>query len=418
MTLNLAILIIFVILQRFFGAPAFSELLFLTYGIILALGSIAMVNAYRPVQYYAKIAWIGTLLTILVTVIIPTIGLMQLRQTYGPASGAVHDDPIQIEAAMDFLQHGRNPYVEDYTQTDMVAWSTGFQYGITNPAIYHVIALPGHLLLSMPFYLTIHGLTGWFDERIVYLLAYLMVLFLASRIGRNSVERLRTLILIGLNPLAITFLMFGRNDVLVFALLLATFLLLHRRHLGWAFGVLAAACTVKLFAWVFVPFVLAYALGMSGGRSFIDGWRRLAKPLLLFGAIVLVVIGPFAAWNLPAFYDDIVRYTNGTSPTSYPINGLGFSTMLLAAGAIDRPTDVYPFWIFQLLTVGPLLWFTLPRLWRSPRLSLAIFSATFTLLVGMFFSRFMNDNYIALVFLLAAAGYSIWLTEAHWKQTD
>jgi uncharacterized membrane protein len=222
----------------------------------------------------------------------------------------------------------------------------------------------------------------------------------------------------GLNPLVARFFILGRNDVLFFAFLLASFYLLFQRRTTWSFAMLAIACTIKLFAWAFVPFLLSQAIGQARTSSLSQSFRHLQRPLVIFAIIFVAIIGPFAIWNLPAFYDDIIRYTSGTSPTSYPINGLGISTMFLAAGIIKQPTDAYPFWIFQLLTVGPLLWFTLPRIVRRPQLSTTILVGTFTLFVAMFFSRFMNDNYIGLVLLLATAGFGFRQLEANWKQPE
>jgi len=408
MRLNAALAIAAVIAYDFSGAAIFSELRLLGYAVVLVLGTILVFDMFKPqAALLARAVWISTAVLILVLAVIPQIGLMQLRQQYGSASGAVHDDPIQNEAAIQFLLEGRNPYVENFDQTDLVEWSKDFPYGIENPSIYHVIALPGHLLISALLYLPIEGLTGFFDQRIVYLLAYLAALLIASRIGKNSEHRLRSVLLIGLSPIVLPFFILGRNDIFVFSMLVASFFFLIRNRIGWSTAFLAIACTIKLFAWVFVPFFIAYLYGRSSGRTLKTRIQTLLRPAAIFAAITIAVVGPFLAWNADAFFDDTIRYSNGTSPTSYPINGLGLSVILMRLGVIQGPTDYYPFWIFQLVFVGPLLWLLLPRLARSPRPSAYVYTATFVLFVLMFFSRFMNDNYLGLFGLLAAAGYGL-----------
>lgn len=411
MKLSIGIAVAFVITKVLIGGQEFLDVALLTFAIVFGLIVFSLFDAFRPrPKVFNQVAWIGVLLLILFTVIVPTIGFVSLRHANGPATN-VHDNPIQIEAAIDFLLHAKNPYVETYYNTPLAEWNGGMVHGITNPALDHVIALPGHLIMSLLARLPMHALFGFYDERMFYLIVFILMLWLASRLGKSSEHRLRSVVLLGLNPLLVPFLIFGRNDVLVFTVLLAAFLCLADKR-----GILAAflfglACTVKLFAVAFAPAFLVVLIAQAKGMNLSDRLRASIVPVLVCALTFLALILPFVLWNPSAFYDDVIRYTNGTSATSYPIVGYGLSKMLLNLGVIRTQTDSYPFWILQTIAVVPLLVLFLPKLARKPSASLMVFVGTFILFTFMFFSRFMNDNYFGLVSLLAFAGYGFSLRE-------
>ncbi len=56
-------------------------------------------------------------LIVALTVFLPSLKLVLLRQQSGPASYSHDGGVIQTEATIDYLLAGRNPYVEDYVNT-------------------------------------------------------------------------------------------------------------------------------------------------------------------------------------------------------------------------------------------------------------------------------------------------------------
>lgn len=410
MRFNIALLVGFVFLRKFIGNSDFLDASLLRYVVVFVIGTIAILDLFhsRP-KLLAMTAWIGTGALVLFAVIVPMIGMMSLRQAGGPAV-AVHDDPIQQEEAVKFLLQGKNPYVEDYTQTPLADWSGGTIFGMQNPALFHVIALPGHIILSTILQVPLHAVFGFFDERFLYLLAYFVSLFVVSRIGRTGAEKLRWVILIGLNPLIVPYLVDGRNDILVFSLLATAWLLFQRNRRRWGIAIFALACCVKLFAWLFLPFVVAMLIGRARGASLWQRFRSLLPEAGIFAGITTLIILPFLIWNPSAFIDDIIRYANGTSVTSYPINGIGWSSFLVMFGVVKNTTDYYPFWIGQAIVTIPLLVLLLPRLIKRPSVGLMVISGTFTLVVFVWFARFFNDNYVGLFALLGITGLAL-LTE-------
>ena len=59
----------------------------------------------------------------------------------------IHDMPLQLESAIQFLLSGKNPYATTYFGTSLELW----HYSDTevNPALYHFVMMPWYLLLSL-----------------------------------------------------------------------------------------------------------------------------------------------------------------------------------------------------------------------------------------------------------------------------
>jgi hypothetical protein len=134
-----------------------------------------------------------------------TILLINLRHLGGPLSYAHDGGVIQTEITVDYFLNGLNPYVEDYVNTPMAEW--GFDEYRT--ALYHYPYLPWTFVFSAPFYLLSRALTGWFDQRMVYLPLFALTLILAQRLVQQPREKLVTLAMIGLNPMLAVSVIFG-----------------------------------------------------------------------------------------------------------------------------------------------------------------------------------------------------------------
>ena len=319
---------------------------------------------------------------------------------------------IQTEATIDYLLQGRNPYVEDYLKTPMAEWGIGE----FRTALYHYPYLPWTFLFSAPFKLLSERVLGWYDQRFVYLLLFAVLLLLAPGLTRRRDAKLLLVMLIGLNPLMGSDLIYGQNDSFVLAWLGISLWLWGRGQRagaarGWvwaAAAVFGLACASKPTVWFLAPFYLLLLAGGAPGRS-LAASGRLAETgrrrgLAGRALAVLVIVGPYFLWNPAAMIDDVWAWANGTSATVYQIWGWGASNLLLATGRVANRFVYWPFWIPQLLLSLPLLLALLWRQVRSNTLDRALWGYALFLSVFFFFSRFMNENYLGYILALLALG--------------
>lgn len=383
--------------------------------IVLALGCLLaywlvdeFVAAERP-RFRIKLILIWTI--VLLTVFGPSLKLTLLRHDNGPASYSHDGGVIQTEATIDYLLQGRNPYVEDYLDTPMAEW------GISEfrTALYHYPYLPWTFLFSAPFRLFSDAAIGWYDQRFVYLILFGMTLLLLPGLAHRRMHKLLSVMVIGLNPLLGSDLIYGQNDSFVLAWLVLSLWLWRRGRKsragrGWTWAAAAAyglACASKPTAWFLAPFLLVWAAG--GDAS--DVWRhpvawlkravRAGWPAL---AITALIIGPYALWNPAAMVDDVWAWANGTSATAYQIWGWGASNLLLAFDGVTSRFAYWPFWLPQLLIAFPLM---LALLWRQARdnsTGRALWNYGLLLFVFFFVSRFMNENYLGYILAVLAVG--------------
>jgi hypothetical protein len=348
---------------------------------------------------------------VLLTVFGPSLKLTLLRHDNGPASYSHDGGVIQTEATIDYLLRGRNPYVEDYLDTPMAEW------GISEfrTALYHYPYLPWTFLFSAPLRLLSDAAIGWYDQRFVYLILFGMTLLLLPGLTHGRMHKLLLVMLIGLNPLLGSDLIYGQNDSFVLSWLVLSLWLWRRgRKSGagrvWDWAAAAAyglACASKPTAWFLAPFLLVLA---AGGDA-TDVWRhpvawlkravRVGWPAL---AIAALIIGPYALWNPAAMVDDVWAWANGTSATAYQIWGWGASNLLLAFGGVTSRFAYWPFWLPQLLIAFPLM---LALLWRQARdnsAGRALWNYGLFLFVFFFVSRFMNENYLGYIVAVLAVG--------------
>ncbi|MGQ9794012.1 MAG: hypothetical protein ACUVSF_10065 [Anaerolineae bacterium] len=339
-----------------------------------------------------------------------------LRHISTPAAYAHDGGVIQTEVTIQYLLAGINPYVADYRSTPMAEWGTEYR-----TALDHYPYLPWTFLFSAPFYLTSSAVIGWFDQRVVYLLLFALTLVLACCLVRSASSRLSLLIVLGLNPILASDVIFGQNDSFVLFWIVLGFWLLQKAeaHPGngcsqglWhslsmiAFGL---ACASKPTAWFLVPFIIGYQWRTMlpsptyvAYRSIKQGFISILGVIHRLWPLVLtfaVIIGPWFVWHPAAMIEDIWCWSSGTSETSYQIRGWGFSNFVLALGLVPSRLAYWPFWIVELVIAAPLLAIGLWRLWRNPG-SAVVLQGYAILLTGFLYgSRFLNENYLG--FLLA-----------------
>src|SRR5439155_275193 len=85
---------------------------------------------------------------------------------------------------------------------------------------------------------------------------------------------------------------------------------------------------------------------------------------------------------------------------AYPMSGFGLSALLVALG-IFRPSDYFPFGVFQLAALAPLIWIALRALSIRPTLGRFIGFYTSAFFAFAFLARFFAHNYVATLVALA-----------------
>lgn len=374
---------------------------------LFVVGVVALAYPLRDLRGGARFTprarWAHFATLVLLFVVIPTIAAMVLRATGQPYT-YIHDGALMAEEAARKLLAGKNPYSVDYLDTPLFYWPM-----INNPALYHFTYFPLLFLVTVPPLVVLQPYLGWYDERVLFLPAFLGCIVVGALLVRGTPRRIALSAALALNPQLFPFVVEGRNDafVLLFVLLAAFFLRSERRVLAGL--ALAVAVGTKLHAAVFVPFVAVYLLARARPRTVGEAWRALAPAALPFTLVTLVTFVPFLVWDWRGFYDDIVAYNVGASAWSYPISGIGFSMLLHAAGIIPYRSAEFPFWGFQLMAAIPVSLITLRRVWRQPTTTTLLVGYAATLLAFLFFGRYFQTSYLG--YIAAAATSALFLGE-------
>ncbi|MCP4363657.1 MAG: DUF2029 domain-containing protein [Chloroflexi bacterium] len=311
----------------------------------------------------------------------------------------MHDGAYQVEMALERLTNGDNPYAASYNDSIMLLWN--LETGV-NPAVEHLIYLPGLLLLSMPFQAVTTAVLGFYDQRLLYLLAFVIVIFILPTIVQKPMYKLALIVGIGLNPWVAKPVAVGMNDIMIILCLLIAAVLLHKKHPYWAAIILGLACTMKQSAWLITPFfLLAIYLAAPPEKR----WRQVITAVALIALMMIIIIGPLALWDLPAFIDDTFAYASGTaSSLNYPIRGYTLGRLLVVFETVASDQDTYPFWRWQLLFGLPVLALSLYYQWRQHTLPAMFLAASFFIFALGFVSRYFQYNYVGFVVTLAFLG--------------
>ncbi|MFH1900156.1 MAG: hypothetical protein ABIJ83_02715 [Patescibacteria group bacterium] len=321
-----------------------------------------------------------------------------------------HDGALQMEEAAKYLLHGENPYTRDYFGTPLEELWGGkvnivLEEGLENPALYHFIMLPWHLFFSIPFYLISMLAFGWYDQRVIYILLFALSLLIAYKIPKKKSDKLLYLIIFAFNPIFVSHFSGGTNDIFVFFWVIWSIYLLKINKISWSALVLGLAVASKHSAWFIVPFYFLYLFLKQKEIFFLDKCKLVLKQTKWFWIAVVLLFGFFIIWDFGAFFEDIYKYPAGALATSYPINGMGFSVFLVAAGFIKSCRDYFPFIIIQLMAGIPLFYFLVKAQIKNNNLSQVMFNYGLFLFVFLFFSRFFHGNYIAYLSLIFMSAY-------------
>src|SRR5207249_44498 len=295
-------------------------------------------------------------------VIVPTIASIVLRETGKPYS-YIHDGALMVEEAARKHLHGMNPSVADYLDTPLFYWPM-----INNPALYHLTYFPFMFLVTVPFVWLFDHVGIFWDQRYLYLPAYVATLcvvpFLIPRRGEpphplgvhdgDMRARLALTAIVALNPQLLPFVVEGRNDFFVLLPLFGAVLLLQRERRTLASLAFAVAGAAKLHALFILPFVAVYLVATRRPRTVGEAWSALWRPAWPAALVLAATFVPFLVNDFAAFYDDVVRYNAGGAAWTYPISGMGFSALLLALGVIEYRQADFPFAAVEIAVAAPI----------------------------------------------------------------
>ncbi|MDD5290330.1 MAG: hypothetical protein PHT40_04015 [Patescibacteria group bacterium] len=325
----------------------------------------------------------------------------------------VHDNIQQMEPAVEFLLQGKNPYAENYFKTELAksAYIMTTQGQVfLNPALYHVIKLPFHILASVPVHFLAKAAVGFYDERMTYLILFILSLFALFALPNDRRHKFALTAFYAFNPLFLNFLVSGRDDVFVLSWLIFTFYFLKKDKILLSSLMLALACTAKHSAWFLVPFYYTYLYfrvipHSLPHQSALKVILQLSKRTYLLPIIFLLIMLPFILWNPLAFYQDTIAYPAGTLITSYPINGYGLSVLFYKLGLVKSLTDYLPLWVIQIPITLLLFYLFIKKQIQDNSLARMIGSYAILILVYWLFSRFFHDNYVGFVSQLLLSAY-------------
>jgi len=353
--------------------------------------------AFTPRQRAIHLASI-----VAVFVVIPTLASILLRETGKPYT-YIHDGALMIEWAARKLLLGQNPYVADYLDTPLYYWPM-----VNNPALYHLTYFPFLFLITTPFVWLFDKVGIFWDQRYLYLPAYIATLAVVPLLARRVDNRLALVALIALNPQLFPFVVEGRNDFFVLLFLFAGLVLLQRERRTLGPLAIAIAAAAKLHAVFIMPFVAVWLLATRRPRTLREAWDALWGPLWPATLFLAITFLPFLINDFAAFYDDVVRYNAGGAAWTYPISGMGFSAILLALGVIEFRQADFPFAAIEIAVATPIALWWMWKLWKRPTLATLLTGYALTLLAFLFFGRYFQGNYLG--YILAVATPALFLT--------
>jgi len=330
-----------------------------------------------------------------VFVVIPTLASIVLRETGKPYT-YIHDGALMIEWAARKLLLGQNPYVADYLDTPLYYWPM-----VNNPALYHLTYFPFLFLVTTPFVWFFDKVGLFWDQRYLYLPAYLATLALVPLLARRVDHRLALVALVGLNAQLFPFVAEGRNDFIVLLPLFAGIALLQRERRTLGALAIAVAAAAKLHAVFIMPFVAVWLVATRKPRTLREAWDALWPPLWPATLFLAITFLPFLINDFAAFYDDVVRYNAGGAAWTYPISGMGFSALLLAVGVIEFRQADFPFAAIEIAVAAPIALWWMRKLWKRPTLDTLLTGYALTLLAFLFFGRYFQGNYLGYILAVA-----------------
>ncbi len=253
----------------------------------------------------------------------------------------ISDSALQIEIAGRYLLLGKNPYKENFIKTDLAKWEYKDSLGNSNnPALYHLLYPPFLVYISAIGYRVFSQAFGFFDIRIIYLTAFLSIVFLPFIKYKKHMSRLLFLVFVALQPLFLSIVISGYTDVVVLALLLWSVYFLEKKKYPLSATLLGIAFATKQTAWFALPVIFIYL------------WKKqrvsLGRFIGISSIVALFLYAPFLLWDWRVFVDSIFLSFGSSGVQMMPISGYGLGVLLLALGKISNIYSTYPFWLWQI----------------------------------------------------------------------
>lgn len=366
------------------------------------------INKEAYIYVIHKLLVVSLLISVSATILV-TISLINKRLHTAPYEFA-HDGVIQTEEAVKMLLRGENPYTENYFNTPLAEWGDIGDPPITNPALYHLAYMPFSFIFSVPFFLAGNFFLGWFDERLVLIFSFLLVVALILKWpGKPFSTKTLFITALTMNPWFFFYFIEGRNDIFVLSWIILSIYFLQLEKFKQSSLALAFAVASKQTSWFLLPFYFAYLYyNESPKTAFSQKIKNIFLKTRVFFATAALIIVPFLIWDYNSFIDDIFRYSNGTAAYSYPIGGgggsgslnLGFSQLVLKLHLVSSPSDYWPFWIPQAIVCLPLLYVLLKLQKKNNSLGQMVFNFSLLLTGFWSFARFFNNNYLGFLIIL------------------
>jgi len=322
----------------------------------------------------------------------------------------VHDSVVLTEAATKFLSEGRNFYQENYYDTPYAIYK-GIFYDVNgprhdNPAMTQYPYLPFIPVFSLPLYHLFSNLFGFFDERFVHLLLFLILLPILWQLPKKKENKILFFYTFCFNPFFLIFFVAGYNDIFVFFWLILCLYFLRRKIFLPSAVALALACAAKQSAWLILPFYFFYIYyHQDNSQSVSQKFFGVIKKIWPFLVVFLIIFAPFALWGLNDLIDDIYRKEAGTASLSYPISGLGLSFILLKLKLVKTAWDYFPFWIFQIFLGLPGLLILIKVQKRINTVWYIFFAYGLFLFVFWYFSRYFHDSHFGFLTMILISAF-------------
>lgn len=328
------------------------------------------------------------------------VGTAIIDRSRGSPVLGVHDIILQQEAAMRYLLQGKNPYKETYFGTPVEQ----FHYAeVTkddvNPALYHFVMPPWYLLFPFSFYFISIPIAGYFDGRFALLFTMVLLLIFLFRWFKNKTIGNIAMIITALSPATVDYFIEGRSDMFALSWLIISLYFLEKKRILISALFFGLALLSKQTIWFAIPIYFTYVWLYKQKNI-----KKVMRPLIIAGAVVLVIAGPFLWWDPKAFFDSVIIYLSGGSKTSYPISGYGLSMVLYSFGVIKDRHEYYPFIYWQLAFGLPVLVASLVWLSRKLSMSRLLIGYAVTLSVIWYTSRYFNNSHLAYLSSVFALG--------------
>ncbi|NMC51867.1 hypothetical protein GYA54_04035 [Candidatus Kuenenbacteria bacterium] len=157
-------------------------------------------------------------LFIVIFVVVGTAFITEINNRSQGAPVFVHDNILQVEPAIQMLLQGKNPYIENYFGTELEDFPFVNDHLLVNPALYHCIKLPFHLVFSTPFYLFFNNTIHFFDERLVYIILFIMSSLVLYQLPKKVENKFSLVAAYAFNPLFLRFFFGGERRCFCFKL--------------------------------------------------------------------------------------------------------------------------------------------------------------------------------------------------------